>query len=117
MVGTVQAHLCPPYAPRYFSLRRLHAIRYQDRGRDPDRPRGVAEAERGFVPDIGHCGRFSGKHRPALRRRFGHAISVAHRSADPDLRCRPGGADPRALERALARDVKPAVYTEDMFKT
>lgn len=23
----------------------------------------------------------------------------------------------RALERALARDVKPAVYTEDMFKT
>ena len=31
------------------------------------------------------------------------------------------GADPqqlsRALERALARDVMPAVYTEDMFKT
>ncbi|MFN5713786.1 MAG: DUF2000 family protein, partial [Bradyrhizobium sp.] len=23
----------------------------------------------------------------------------------------------RALERALARDVKPALYTEDMFKT
>ena len=28
-----------------------------------------------------------------------------------------GPALSRALERALARDVKPAVYTEDMFKT
>jgi hypothetical protein len=27
------------------------------------------------------------------------------------------GALTRALERALARDVKPAVYTEDMFRT
>jgi hypothetical protein len=27
------------------------------------------------------------------------------------------GADRPALERALARNVKPAVYTEDMFKT
>jgi hypothetical protein len=28
-----------------------------------------------------------------------------------------GAALSRALERALARDVKPALYTEDMFKT
>ncbi len=28
-----------------------------------------------------------------------------------------GAALSRALERALARSVKPAVYTEDMFKT
>ena len=48
--------------------------------------------------------------------RIRHAVSVADRPADPDLRRRPAGAS-RALERALARNVKPAVYTEDMFKT
>ena len=45
-----------------------------------------------------------------------HEISLADRPADPDLRRRPAALS-RALERALARNVTPAVYTEDMFKT
>ena len=47
---------------------------------------------------------------------IGHEIPVADRPADPDLRRRPARTS-RALERALARNVTPAVYTEDMFKT
>ena len=55
-------------------------------------------------------------HRRALRRRFGHQILSL--IGQPILIY---GADraalTRALERALAREVKPAVYTEEMFKT
>ena len=52
----------------------------------------------------------------AYRGRLRHPISVADRPADPDLWRRPAGADPRAGAGA-GRNVKPAVYTEDMFKT
>src|ERR1700716_514067 len=75
----------------------------------------MAEAEHRCLPDLGHSRGVSGMHRRALSGRLRHAISLADRPADPDLWRRPAGAD--ALERALARNVKPAVYTEDMFKT
>ena len=59
---------------------------------------------------------FPGLHRRRLRGRLRHQISVPDRPADPDLWRRPRALS-RALERALARNVTPALYTEDMFKT
>jgi hypothetical protein len=96
--------------------RQSHAIRHQDRGRDPDDLEpwqklnvasflagGIAAA---FPECIGEpYGDGSGTKYLSL---IGQPILIY-------------GADraalSRALERALARNVTPAVYTEDMFKT
>src|SRR5712671_6289603 len=96
--------------------RSFHAIRYQDRGRDPERPRTVAEAERRFVPDMGIAAAFP----QCIGEPYedGSGTQYLPLIGQPILIY---GADrpalTRALERALGRDVKPAVYTEDMFKT
>jgi hypothetical protein len=60
---------------------------------------------------------FPGMHRRTLRRWLRDEIPISDRPADPDLWRGPAGADACAGTRALARNVKPAVYTEDMFKT
>ena len=80
-----------------------------------DRSRTVADSTSLHSSPVASPPRFRMR-RQALWRRIGHEISVADRPADPDLRHRPGRAS-RALERALTRNVTPAVYTEDMFRT
>ncbi len=94
-----------------------HAIRHQDRGRGPDRSRSRGRSST------------SPRSSPAASpRRFPECIGEPYEDGSGTkylaLIGQPiliYGADraalSRALERALARNVTPAVYTEDMFKT
>ena len=97
-------------------LGQFNAIRHQDRRRDPDRPRTVAEAERRVIPRRRHC--------RCVFRCIGEPYGDASGTKYLSLIGQPiliygadGAALSRALERALTRNVTPAVYTEDMFKT
>ena len=93
-----------------------NAVRHQDCGHHPDRPRSVAETNVASFLAGGIAAAFP----ECIGEPYGDASGTKYLSlvGQPILIY---GADrpalARALERALARNVTPAVYTEDMFRT